>query len=436
MAYDPVDGAIVLFGCGEGCGTANETWELYSGQWWQVHAPNPTPSYQYGYRYGDALTYDSALSKIVLFGGYSFTGVLNDTWTFSNGVWTNVTGLVGPAPPARRSAAMSVDSSGFPPLLFGGTQTSFAAGNLNDTWVLESPPTVALAAAPVTTATTANVTVTASVTNGTPPYRAVFEFGEGATAVATSGTTSIAVTHAYLRAGTYRPSVNLTDAAGARSPSVGLPGVRVIAGPALAPLTEPSQGDVGIPLSFSDGNLTNGTSPYVLAWRFGDGDTASGVGPSHSYAAAGTYEGTLTASDALGGTASRPFTVVVHPLPVVTVSSEPGTPTAGTPSTLFANLSGGTAPYRYAWTFGDGGTSTFPFPAHNFSAAGSYAVQVWVNDSVGGSAHGSMTVTVAGPSSAPLGRPVGAPVWFWGGVIGLVAVGALGAVLLLRRRSG
>jgi PKD repeat protein len=126
--------------------------------------------------------------------------------------------------------------------------------------------------------------------------------------------------------------------------------------------------------------------------------------------------------------------VVVHPLPTVTTA--PGTPTTGTPSTLYANVSGGTAPYRFAWSFGDGATSSFQDAAHNFSAPGSYTAQVWVNDSVGGSAHATMTVTVTGAPSSPPGKAAGTPLWFWGGVVALVTLGALGAVVLLRRRPG
>jgi PKD repeat protein len=433
MAYDPADQAVVLFGCGEGCGPANETWELYSGQWWQVHAPNPTPSYQYGYRFGDALTFDAALSKIVLFGGYSFTGVLNDTWTFSKGVWTNVTASVGPAPPARYLAGMSADSSAFPPLLFGGTTQGLRTGNVNDTWVLEVPPTVELAASPTTSETSATVTVTATVTNGTAPYQELFDFGDGMNAVASSSSTSIAVTHAYLKAGTYSPSVNVTDAAGVKLTSFALPGVRVLVGPVLGPLTEPSQGDPGVALSFTGGVVTNGSSPFTFAWQFGDGGTAPGVNATHAYTAAGTYVGTLTVTDSLGGTAAGTFTVLVHPLPTATIAASPSPPVAASNTTFYGNVSGGTAPYHYSWSFGDGGISSVPYPAHRFSAAGSYTVQLWVNDSFGASVHQSLAVSVTSPSGTGSSGSSGAPYWFWAGVGGLVAVGAVGTVLLLRR---
>jgi PKD repeat protein len=431
MAYDPVDQAVVLFGCGEGCSNANETWELYSGQWWPISTPGRNPGYPFGYRYADVVTWDSELSKIVLFGGY-FAYEENDTWTFSKGVWTNVTASVGPAPPARELAAMSPDSSAFPPVLFGGTTTGFANGNLNDTWVLEVPPTVALVATPTTSETTAAVTVTATVNNGTAPYRALFDFEDGTSAAVTSSATTIAVTHAYLKAGTYVPSVNVTDSAGVALTSHALPGIRVLAGPVLGPLTEPSFGDPGILLSFTGAAVTNGSPPFTYAWRFGDGGTASGVNSTHAYAAAGTYTGSLTVTDSLGGVATGSFTVLVHPLPTATIAAAPSAPVAGSNATFYGNVSGGTAPYRYSWQFGDGGTSSLPYPVHLYSSTGSYTVQLWVNDSFGASVHQSLTVSVESPSGSS-GSSSSVPVWFWPGVGGLAAVGVIGAVLLLRR---
>jgi len=50
---------------------------------------------------------------------------------------------------------------------------------------------------------------------------------------------------------------------------------------------------------------------------FGDGSTASGAGVTHAYAAAGTYEVRVTASDAVGNSTSAARTIRVEPAPNV-----------------------------------------------------------------------------------------------------------------------
>jgi hypothetical protein len=48
-----------------------------------------------------------------------------------------------------------------------------------------------------------------------------------------------------------------------------------------------------------------------------------------------------------------------------------------------AAVSGGTAPYSYEWTFGDGGTSNLATPDHSYSAGGNYTVELVVTDDKG-----------------------------------------------------
>ncbi len=59
-----------------------------------------------------------------------------------------------------------------------------------------------------------------------------------------------------------------------------------------------------------------------------------------------------------------------------------------------ASVSGGASPYTYAWTFGDGSGASSASATHAYATAGSYTVNLWVNDSTGGSQHSTLSITV------------------------------------------
>ena len=58
-------------------------------------------------------------------------------------------------------------------------------------------------------------------------------------------------------------------------------------------------------------------------------------------------------------------------------------------------------PLRYAWTFGDGGSSDDPAPSHVFTQPGSYQVALVVNDGELDSAPASVSITVTGGEPGP-----------------------------------
>ncbi len=64
----------------------------------------------------------------------------------------------------------------------------------------------------------------------------------------------------------------------------------------------PYGGEAGDDIEFS-GIAYLGMPPYTYEWNFGDGETATGKNPVHSYEAAGNYTVTLTVTDDAGSTA-------------------------------------------------------------------------------------------------------------------------------------
>jgi PKD repeat protein len=67
----------------------------------------------------------------------------------------------------------------------------------------------------------------------------------------------------------------------------------------------------------------------------------------------------------------------------------------------FTNTSTPSTGLTYAWTFGDGGTSTDASPAHTFAAAGNFTVALTVTDASNATNTKSIAVTVTGSANQP-----------------------------------
>ncbi len=135
-AYDPLENETVYFG---GCGdlncslVSNQTWVFGNGTWTNETNPFDAPPA----RDTASMDYDPYMQSVLLFGGQNASGAyLNDTWTFSGGVWTDVS-FFSPAPSARAGAGLAFDPAPEEngSVLFGGYGT---AGYPNDTWVWQS----------------------------------------------------------------------------------------------------------------------------------------------------------------------------------------------------------------------------------------------------------------------------------------------------------
>ncbi|MCI4351392.1 MAG: hypothetical protein L3K15_07765 [Thermoplasmata archaeon] len=129
MTYDAADGYIVLYG-GQGASGSplGDTWSYLAGTWSEITTSSDPPA-----RWNAAMTYDVGDGYVLLFGGYNATAgtSLSDTWTYLNGVWTQL--FPGTAPSARYAAGMTYDSADGYVLLFGGYALDLAVANA-ETW--------------------------------------------------------------------------------------------------------------------------------------------------------------------------------------------------------------------------------------------------------------------------------------------------------------
>lgn len=136
LVYDAADGYDVMFGGfvnpSFGAGVPlGDTW-IFNGSWRNITASlavAPSPR-----SYMDMeMAYDAADGYVLIFGGYTYNGAVGDTWEFSGGSWTNVTGSLSVSPSPRYEATLAYDAADREVVMFGGLD---ASGNfLAQTWV-------------------------------------------------------------------------------------------------------------------------------------------------------------------------------------------------------------------------------------------------------------------------------------------------------------
>lgn len=119
-------------------------------------------------------------------------------------------------------------------------------------------------------------------------------------------------------------------------------------------------------------NETTGPGTITYSWKYGDGASAAGTNPPHTYTTNGAYNVTLIASSDQGCTDSVTTPLVISTGTVTSSIAAPDSVCVGTTVT-FQNTST-PIPNSSTWKFGDGGTSTQQTPTHPYSTAGNYTV--------------------------------------------------------------
>ncbi|MEZ4910896.1 MAG: PKD domain-containing protein [Saprospiraceae bacterium] len=245
----------------------------------------------------------------------------------------------------------------------------------NDCGTVTSTQTVALGIAPVagistlstTTCTETSVQFNSTSENQPTSYAWTFEGGNPSTSSEQNPVVS------YSNSGTFDVSLTVTNAFGTNTltlndyisvnstPNVNFDFVR---------------NDLNVVFT---SQIQNGT---IVNWDFGDGFTSTETNPTHTYAAQGTYDVTLTAQNSCGNDVYTE-SVLVQLLP--TASFQASTTTGCIPTDIQFTSIVSPSVTAWLWTFEGGNptTSTLPNPTVTYNNTGTFDVSLVVTNSTG-----------------------------------------------------
>ena len=272
------------------------------------------------------------------------------------------------------------------------------------------------------------ITVTPGTT-GTAPFTVVFDaskstdnrgiasyswdFGDG-----TTGTGVMPAAHTYTGCGSYVVKLTITDYWGNKGYATVIINVGETGGPEvkIKVTPDPPTGTAPFTVYFdASGTIFEtgcGVGTATYSWNFGDGSTGTGVTTSHTYTSNGVYTVILTVKDSAGnvGYGSVVITVGVAGKVNAVIKTTPDPATGTYPFTVGLDASesttsvSGATIVSYTWNYNDGSpievhneTPPIPVTTHTYAAAGTYLVQLTVEDSAGNVGYAFKSVTVTKP---------------------------------------
>jgi hypothetical protein len=157
------------------------------------------------------------------------------------------------------------------------------------------------------------------------------------------------------------------------------------------------------------GLVSGGTAPYQYTWTYGDGSQSTGsLNPSKTYADSGTYQVTLSVTDAANVVSSSSLQVTINNVAPTATFATSGQVQQGNSGTV--QFSGQADPsatdvnagFRYSYDFNNDGTfevtnsnsSSATVPANFLSSPGTYTIKGRIADKDGGATDYSTSVVV------------------------------------------
>ena len=362
------DGSIVLMGgyvsAGKQSYNYNNVWRSIDkgATWTQVNA---SAGWSVRSSFSSVVIPDGS---IVLMGGYPYS---NDVWRFTT---------IGSS---AQNPSHTYTMTGSYPVALQAYNTGGYSSTRTISYITVSAPPVANFTANVSSGT-APLSVQFNDTSLNIPTAWNWSFGDGSLASVQNPI------HRYATAGIYTVSLMATNTHGSNT-KTSFNYITVNVPAPIANFTAtPTSGTVPLTVTFTDTSTGLPTSWY---WTFGDGSVVNATihNPVHTYASAGTYSVSLTATNTGGSNTktSVDYITVNVPAPIANFT---GTPTSGTvPLTVtFTDTSTG-LPTSWYWTFWDGSivNATMQNPVHTYASAGTYSVSLTATN-----ASGSNTKTV------------------------------------------
>ncbi|MDH7508373.1 MAG: PKD domain-containing protein [Methanomassiliicoccales archaeon] len=206
-----------------------------------------------------------------------------------------------------------------------------------------------------------------------------WEFGDGTIVDGNSSS----VTHTYMKDGTYRVNLTVTDS----DESVSSTSIEIRVRdniPSVSFIVSPASPIENSKVSFIDNSFSYPDTIVAWNWEFGDGGTSNEKNPEHIYSQNGTFTVVLRVWDEDGSTNSSSLVVQVRDsVPTVLFSFNPLDPKEGQPVMFEDNSTAYDGIVSWSWDFGDGTHSSERNPSHYYADNGTFNVRLTVVDGDG-----------------------------------------------------
>lgn len=329
----------------------------------------PTPKFTSGpVCLGSPTTFTNQTTPATSTSQWSFGDPANGTSTATSPTYTYATAGTYTVKLISTSGAGCVDST-------------------TSTVTVNPPPTAGFTA---DTVCLGNLTTFKDTSQGGATYS--WRFGDAA-----KGTSTVQnPTYTYATSGTFQVTEVVTTASGCKD-SLTEP---VVVNPAPTATITVAPVCLGTASAF----VLIPSMPCTYSWTMGDGvGTSTAQSPTYTYTTNGSFTANVVLTSATGTCPGKASVVaIVNPIPVPKFTAPPVCQDEAASFTNTSTIANVPAPQSmtYAWSFGDGATSTATSPTHQYGKCGTFNVTL-VAKSAAGCTHDTTIPVIINPVPAP-----------------------------------